>query len=208
MSASPPTFSRVARLASVLALAASFATPANAGAPAPFSAVLVTTSRSNPPETMTMKVFSSGTRFRIESGTMVVVSDPRSGKSYNLIASRKLAIEMPGDADGQQGLSPDANPCAAKKGSTCKDLGTEKIGGRLARKWLVTPEKGEVTTVWLDPRIGFPLKTDSPHGSSELHDIKEGPQPEVLFAVPPDYKITSTSGLRDLLGSHRGEAGK
>ncbi len=193
----------MSRLLRLAALALTLSAPAAGQGQVPFSATLITTSKHNPPETMTMKVYSSGRKFRMESDKTTVVTDLTRGKSYNLVPAQKLAIEIPFPADFRQSWSAPGSPCAARKGSTCKDLGAEKVGGRQAHKWQITPEKGTATTLWLDARTRFPLKSESADSSSELRDLKEGPQPEALFAVPKDFKISTAAGLRDVLDSAR-----
>ena len=60
--------------------------------------------------------------------------------------------------------------------------------GRAATKWQLTGKSGQVSTVWLDEVLQVMLRQESPEGSVELQNLKEGPQPDSLFQVPADYK--------------------
>jgi outer membrane lipoprotein-sorting protein len=45
------------------------------------------------------------------------------------------------------------------------------------------------TTMWIDQKLRIPVRMEGPGGvTSELRDIREGPQPPELFTVPADYK--------------------
>jgi len=80
------------------------------------------------------------------------------------------------------------NPCAADPGTTCKNLGTETVNGRSADHWQITHKDGNVTEVWIDNQLHFPIKTVSEGTIWQLTNIKEGPQAASLFQVPAGYR--------------------
>lgn len=77
---------------------------------------------------------------------------------------------------------------AANKGGTCHKAGSETVNGRSTVKYEGTNAKGETSTVWLDPKLRFPVKWQTKAGGGELRNIQEGSQPANLFEVPADYK--------------------
>jgi hypothetical protein len=76
---------------------------------------------------------------------------------------------------------------ARNKGGSCHKVGSEKVNGRDTVKYEGTDEKGEASTVWIDPKLRFPVKWQAKKGSGELRDIQEGSQPATLFEVPGGY---------------------
>lgn len=78
---------------------------------------------------------------------------------------------------------------AQNSGGTCKRIGDETVNGRDTVKYEGTDSKGQTSTVWLDPKIAFPIKwVDSKGGSGELQNIKEGSQPASNFEIPSGYQ--------------------
>ncbi len=74
-----------------------------------------------------------------------------------------------------------------------KMVGKEQHEGRSVEKWetvMSRPGQQPVKMVqWLDPDLGEPVKQQGPDGSSfELKNIKVGPQPGDLFAVPAGFQ--------------------
>src|SRR5271170_3522891 len=71
----------------------------------------------------------------------------------------------------------------------CERLGTEAAGGDSAIRYLATSPGGEKAFAWIDGGLGFPVKFKFADGSGiALSDIRRGPQPIALFAVPADYR--------------------
>ncbi len=87
------------------------------------------------------------------------------------------------------------NPCASDPGSTCKNLGTETVNGRSTEHWQVTHKDGNVSDVWIDNSLHFPIKTVSGGTSWQLTNIKEGPQDPSLFQVPAGFHKMDISGM-------------
>ncbi|HXM23275.1 MAG TPA: hypothetical protein VN948_18605 [Terriglobales bacterium] len=77
---------------------------------------------------------------------------------------------------------------AAKPGGSCHKVGSEVVNGRSTVKYQGTSADGDVSNVWLDPKLRFPLKWQGKNGGGELRNIQEGAQPASLFTVPADYQ--------------------
>ncbi len=87
------------------------------------------------------------------------------------------------------------NPCASDPGTTCKNLGTETVNGRTTDHWQVTHKDGNVSDVWIDNSLHFPIKTVSGGTTWQLTNIKEGPQDPSLFQVPAGYHRMDITGM-------------
>jgi len=92
------------------------------------------------------------------------------------------------------------NPCASEPDTTCKNLGTETVNGRSADHWQVTHKDGNVSDVWIDNSLHFPIKTVSGGTTWQLTNIKEGPQDPSLFQVPAGYQKMDMSGMGAMPG--------
>lgn len=73
-----------------------------------------------------------------------------------------------------------------------KLVGTETYEGRTVEKWQMTtsmPGQQPTSSVqWYDPQLKLSVRDEAPGGFvSELKNIKVGPQPDSLFAVPDGY---------------------
>lgn len=71
-------------------------------------------------------------------------------------------------------------------------IGQEQVAGRKTEKWEIkmsAPDgKTMATTEWYDPELAMAIKQEYPGGIvSELTDIRVGPQPDELFAIPAGY---------------------
>lgn len=73
------------------------------------------------------------------------------------------------------------------KGGTCQKVGSDTVNGRSTIKYEGTNAKGESGTMWLDPKLRFPVKWQGKNGGGELQNIKEGAQPASLFEIPAGY---------------------
>ena len=73
------------------------------------------------------------------------------------------------------------------KGGTSHKEGSETENGRSTIKYEGTNAKGESGTMWLDPKLRFPVKWQGKNGGGELQNIKEGAQPASLFEIPAGY---------------------
>jgi hypothetical protein len=73
------------------------------------------------------------------------------------------------------------------KGGTCHKVGNDTVNGRSTVKYEGTNSRGESGTMWLDPKLRFPVKWEGKNGSGELRNIQEGSQPSSLFEIPSGY---------------------
>ncbi len=74
-----------------------------------------------------------------------------------------------------------------------RPVGKETVNGYEAEKYQVTVREGglpEIQNFWVATKLGTPVKMTSRSGkfSLEYQNIKEGSQPDRLFALPPGYK--------------------
>ncbi len=104
-------------------------------------------------------------------------------------AKSPLDLTKPFDAE---------HPCAQDPSITCEIVGNEIVNGRSCQKIIVTSrENGKVqkSTVWLDLKLGYPVKMVYDGGSLELRNIQVGHQPDSLFEVPPDFQKMDMSQM-------------
>jgi len=74
-----------------------------------------------------------------------------------------------------------------------KQVGSETIDGHPTKKYLITyktNDKKDQVYQWLATDINFPVKTAAVDGSwtQEFKNVKMGPQPDSLFALPSGYQ--------------------
>lgn len=73
---------------------------------------------------------------------------------------------------------------------TCKSLGNDAVNGRAAQKWAVTSTNGNETRsgyAWIDSKLHVVSKSQDESSTMELANIKEGAQPDSVFAIPAGY---------------------
>lgn len=92
------------------------------------------------------------------------------------------------------------NPCASDPGTTCKDLGSETVNGRSTEHWQMTHKDGNVSDIWIDNSLHFPIKSVSGGTTWQLTNIKEGPQDPSLFQIPADYHKMEMPGMNGMGG--------
>ena len=151
------------------------------------------------------KVYFGKDKIRFES----VRKDPRGGgamimnlatqSSIVLMDQQHMYMEMPAQMAAQRTTynffrTADAeNACSdwlelqQNKGGTCHKVGPETVNGRSTVKYEGTNAKGESGTMWVDPKLRFPVKWQGKNGGGELRNIQEGSQPASLFEVPAGY---------------------
>lgn len=104
-------------------------------------------------------------------------------------------MRRPGMAPSIKPYSDPSNPCANEPDRTGKKVGVEQVNGRTCDHWQITNKKGEVSNVWVDQKLHFPIKSVSPDSTWELTNINEGPQDASLFEVPPGYRKMDLGGM-------------
>jgi hypothetical protein len=140
-----------------------------------------------------------------DSGHGVVIADSAQHMSYLLQPAQKMFFEMKGGAQGAMFTQLDPNDACKTwremapnqdEARDCKRVGSETVNGRSTVKYQGTSAKtGETVFAWVDPSLRSVVKVQSKKGSMELKNIKEGPQPAALFAVPADYKKLDMPGM-------------
>lgn len=82
------------------------------------------------------------------------------------------------------------------KGGSCHKVGNDTLNGRSCIKYEGTNSKGETGTVWVDPKLRFPLKWQGKDKDTwELQNIQEGSQPSSLFEIPAGYTKFDMGGM-------------
>jgi hypothetical protein len=85
---------------------------------------------------------------------------------------------------------------ATKPGGSCRKIGNEAVNGRSTIKYEGTSADGDVSYVWIDPKLRFPVKWQGKNDGGEMRNIQEGPQPASLFLVPSDYQKMDMGNMR------------
>ena len=160
---------------------------------------------SKQPDSPQAKIYAGKEKIRFES----TKKDPRAGGAFIMnmathtsvvvMDQQHMYMEMPMQMAAQRNpyffRSDDVdNVCADwlklewNKGGTCHKVGSETVNGRSAVKFEGTNAKGEAGTVWMDPKLRFPIKWQGKNGGGELRNIQETSQPASLFEIPAGYK--------------------
>jgi hypothetical protein len=151
------------------------------------------------------KVYFGKDKMRFESadhnskgGGAFIVNIP-THTSTILLPQQHMYMEMPQQSMEQRGFysffeaGDVENACVdwmklpRHQGGTCHKDGHEIINGRDTIKYEGTNSNGETSSVWLDPKLRFPVKWQEKNGAGELRNIQEGAQPASLFEVPAGY---------------------
>lgn len=145
-------------------------------------------------------VGQSGTRTEMlqDGKARITVMNFKSGYAWLLNPTKKEYVVLhkgkPQEGPARPPLPDEpGSPCLKDNANLqCKHLGTVELNGRSADKWQFVStqdSKTYTTTMWLDRRLGMPVRQEFPGNvSSELRGIQEGPQPDSLFTVPAGYK--------------------
>jgi len=184
-----------------------------------FSADLVPLSAEHP-DLPQSKIYVSGTKIRMEqqSGKGTVLIDSAADTAFVLMPQQKTYMDVKAMGHMSQMFRPldPNNPCPGweklaqetKQDDatwSCKRIGNETVGGRSAVKYEATSSKGEIAHAWIDPQLKFLVKSDDSKGSGmELRDIKEGAQPDDLFAIPADYQLTDMQQMMQRMRQQHG----
>ena len=102
---------------------------------------------------------------------------------------------QPGMAPEHQAVSRSQQSLRRQKGTTCKNLGVEQVNGRTCDHWQVIQKDGNVSNVWVDQKLHFPIKTVTKEDTWELTNIEEGEPDATLFEIPPGYRKIDLSGM-------------
>jgi hypothetical protein len=85
-------------------------------------------------------------------------------------------------------------------GWQCELVGREVVEGRETLKYLAVPGPGERSYRWIDSQREFPIKLESPNGTTiALKNIVDAVQPQDLFVIPASYREFDPQQLLDLI---------
>lgn len=152
----------------------------------------------------TTKIFVGKDKLRVESGhagdqSAPEILDLNTRSARLVVADRKSYMQAPEGLSLQRGYAffraENADSACAQwqklvllPGSSCRVAGQATIDGRAATEYEGKFPDGDLTHVWIDSKLNFPVKWDGKNGGGELRNIKEAPQPASLFEIPSDYK--------------------
>jgi hypothetical protein len=124
-----------------------------------------------------------------------------------IMPQQHMYMEMPADAGEKRNMfsffktTDVENACsdwlklATNKGGSCHKVGSEEVNGRSTVQYEGTNGKGDVSHVWLDPKLRFPVKWQGKNNDGELRNIQEGSQPASLFEVPAGFTKMDVGGM-------------
>ena len=113
--------------------------------------------------------------------------------AHGMAALNKVGIALPVNE----------NPCTPTSGgspstrTSCRNLGEETVNSRHTVKWEVSETmRGQSGTqyVWVDAKLHCIVKMQIGQSIMELQNIREGPQPASLFALPTGYQVMDVGG--------------
>lgn len=164
-----------------------------------------TTVQTNPEgKTTTGKLYVGDGVMRTETTqdgqTRITIVDRNRRVAWILNPAKKEYVEMKGPERRPQAEAPSRPPLPDEPGSACQEgrqgltcdkLGTEPMNGRTTDKWAFTRTvQGQTSrsVVWIDPELRTSIREEFQGGYvRELRDVRVGPPPASLFAVPGDY---------------------
>jgi hypothetical protein len=179
-------------------------------AQAEFSAEVVDVQKSGAPTTA--KLYFAKDKMRMEAqasgphGGGVVIMNFATQTADILMPQQHMYMEMTIQAQGQrqtysffeagdvQDACGDWQKIAHTQAGTCHKVGTDTVNGRSAVEYEATNSSGDVTRVWLDAKVRFPLKWQGKN-SGELRNLQEGSQPASLFEIPAGYTKMDMGGM-------------
>ena len=179
---------------------------------AEFSAEVVNDKR---PDAAPTKIYFGKDKMRMESanrgdreGSALIV-DISTHTTTALLDQQHVYMEMPQQMANQSRpydffrVHDVENACSdwlaqeRNKGGSCHKVGNDTVNGRSTVKYEGTNAKGEAGTVWIDPKLQFPVKWQGKNGDGgELRNIQEGSQPASLFEIPAGYAKFDMRGMQ------------
>lgn len=167
----------------------------------PFSAdAQITSTGDQGTSQMPAKIFVGSGHMRVNLSAkdhqLATIRDFSSRTVAVLLVEQETYIEHPigmlaghgpiGNTDDLRPFDPQ-NPCFASPEVSCKKIGVESVSGRTCQHWQITSKDGNVSNVWIDEKLHFPIKMTSDYGSVLLTNIKEGEPAASLFQIPAKF---------------------
>ena len=152
------------------------------------------------------KIYVAKNKLRVESSgrngqTAAILVDFATQTTDMLMPERNMYMEFPaGRGPGAQRFGSFFRPVdvedacgewqkmATAPGGECHKIGNETVNGRNTVKYEAKSASGDASTVWIDPKIAFPVKWESKNGGGELQNIHAGSLSSSLFEVPAGYQ--------------------
>ncbi|MGC9987859.1 MAG: hypothetical protein ABSC07_04655 [Terriglobales bacterium] len=79
------------------------------------------------------------------------------------------------------------------EGETCRNIGRETVNGRSTVKYELSCYGG-ICRLWIDRNLRVLVKRETDWNSTELRNVKEGPQLASLFDIPAGYSSRNIAG--------------
>ncbi len=149
----------------------------------------------------TTRVLVSGDKMRFEPGGpqrgVIVVVDLRQragftllpeNNTYTLLPPARIASMMPFFRPADSAAACAAWEKVTNKQGSCTKIGVEAVGDREAVKYSGTTPDGDSGFAWIDRKLNYVIKWDGKVRTTELRNIREGPQPAALFEIPKGYE--------------------
>jgi len=149
------------------------------------------------------RIYVSKGKMRVEeknARASAVIIDFDAQKMDVLMSERNMYMEIPaGRGPGQrwnqffrpadvENACADWEKMATHRGGECHKVGADTVNGRNTIKYAATSDEGKHSTIWLDPKIDFPIKWEDDKGGGELQNIKDGALSPSLFEVPSGWQ--------------------
>ncbi len=143
--------------------------------------------------TMTTKLYVSGSKVRLESGSTVTILRKDRNVTWILNTQRRTYVEASASAAVSDPLR---DPF---EGATRQVLGQERIDGYVCTKVRLTRTDvrlGPINAiVWTAEQTGMPVRTETNFRGNRIvesrKNIQIGPQPDRLFEIPAGYTKVS-----------------
>jgi hypothetical protein len=182
-----------------------------------FSAEIVN-HRQGEQEKTPAKIYVTKNKLRIEAAAgrngqnAVILIDFATQTTDMLMTAQNMYMEFPnGKGPGAQRFNAlfrttdIENACgewqklATNPGGECHKVGNDTVNGRNTVKYEAKSANGDLSTVWLDPKIAFPIKWEGKNGGGELQNIQAGSLSSSLFEVPAGYrKMDMPAGMPNM----------
>ncbi|HWY22568.1 MAG TPA: hypothetical protein VNX26_15180 [Candidatus Acidoferrum sp.] len=159
------------------------------------------------------KIYFAKDKIRIEPqatnsrGAGVVIMNMATQTSTILMTQQHMYMEMPAQSLSQRGIflffraGDIENACVDWQKmvhtltGSCHKVGNDTVNGRTTVEYEGTSSSGEVSRVWLDPKLRFPVKWQGKNSGGELRNLQEGSQPASLFEIPSGFTKMDMGGM-------------
>ncbi len=131
-----------------------------------------------------------------EADRHVTIINFARGVMWMVMVNEGMYMELPLEDDG-----PPVGDDGTVTGASCPvtdtetRLGQETLNGRRVVKLRCQSPDGEVTTLWIDERLQWPIRTESGGTVFELSNINETRVPDSQFEVPSGYMKFQMPGM-------------